>query len=72
MVGDEGAVVDSGSNAAMLHLASPRMRVKINRTTPTLRRDIEGVEQVFAVLPGQSLEIGKHHLHEVAFVVPMN
>ena len=64
--------LDSGSNAAMLHVASPQMRVKINRTTPTLRRDVEGVEQVFAVLPVQSLEIGKHHLREVTFVVPMN
>jgi hypothetical protein len=64
--------LDSGSNAAMLHVASPQMKVKINRTTPTLKRAVEGVEQVFAVLPVQNLEIGKHHLHEVAFVVPMN
>jgi hypothetical protein len=64
--------LDSGSNAAVLHIASPQGRVKINRTTPTLRRDIGGVEQVFAVLPGQNLEIGKHHFHEIAFVVPMN
>ena len=64
--------LDSGSNAAMLHVANPQIRVKINRATPTLMRDVEGVEQVFAVLPGQNLEIGKHHFHEVAFVVPMN
>jgi Aspartyl protease len=64
--------LDSGSNAAMLHVASPQMRAKIDRTTPTLKREVEGVEQVFALLPGQNLEIGKHHFHEVPFAVPMN
>lgn len=64
--------LDSGSNAAMLHVANSQTRMMISRNTPTLRRVVEGVEQVFAVLPGENLEIGKHHLHEVSFVVPMN
>jgi len=64
--------LDSGSNAAMLHVADPKMRVMINRATPTLKRVVEGVDQVFAVLPGQNLEIGKQQYHEVSFVVPVN
>lgn len=64
--------LDSGSNAAMLHIANPQMRMMLNSRTPTLRRLMEGTEQVFAVLPGQDLEVGKHRFHEISFVVPMN
>jgi hypothetical protein len=64
--------LDSGSNAAMLHVANPQMRMMLNSRTPTLRRLIEGTEQVFAVLPGQDLEVGRHRFHEISFVVPMN
>ena len=64
--------LDSGSNAAMLHAANPQMRTMLNSRTPTLRRVVEGIEQVFAVLPGQDLEVGKHRFHEISFAVPMN
>jgi len=64
--------LDSGSNAAMLHAANPQMKMMLNPATPTLRRAVEGIEQVFAVLPGQDLEVGKHRFHEISFAVPVN
>jgi hypothetical protein len=64
--------LDSGSNAAMLHLANREIRATINSRTPTLRRQVAGVEQVFAILPSQDLEVGKCHFHEISFVMPLN
>jgi hypothetical protein len=61
--------LDSGSNAAMLHNAGPQM---LNSRASTLSRPVGGVEQIFAVLRGQDLEVGKHQFHEISFVVPMN
>lgn len=64
--------LDSGSNAALLHVTKPQMKQMLGRTPPTLKRIVEGIEQVFAVLPGQDVEIGKQHFHGVPFVVPIN
>lgn len=64
--------LDSGSNAPMLHAANPKMRLMINNKTPTLRRVVEGAEQLFAVLPRQDVEVGQYRFHEISFVVPMN
>jgi hypothetical protein len=42
-----------------------------SRTT-ILRRVVEGIEQVFLVLPGQDVEVGAQRFYWVPFVVPMN
>lgn len=56
----------------MLHTTNPKMRLMINNKTPTLKRVVEGAEQVFAVLPRQDVEVGQYRFPQVSFVVPMN
>jgi hypothetical protein len=62
--------LDSGSNAAMLH--NPGQMAMLNNRVSTLSRPVGEVEQIFAVLRGQDLEVGKYRFHEISFVVPMN
>jgi hypothetical protein len=64
--------LDSGSNIASLHLANPQTRKMSDSRTTILRRVVEGIEQVFLVLPGQDVEVGAQRFYRVPFVVPMN
>ena len=62
--------LDSGTNVAMLHRANPRVTKLVSTRTPTLHHVVEGIEQVFAILPKSDLAIGNHRLHDLSFVVP--
>jgi Aspartyl protease len=64
--------LDSGSNAALLYAAQPRLlRASVNRA-PVLKRVVNGVEQAFAVLPAQDILVGACPVRQVSFVIPMN
>jgi hypothetical protein len=64
--------LDSGSNAALLYAAQPRLlRASVSRA-PVLKRVINGVEQAFAVLPAQDILVGACPVRQVSFVIPMN
>jgi Aspartyl protease len=64
--------LDSGSNAALLYAAQPRLlRASVGRT-PVLKRVVNGVEQAFAVLPAQDILVGARLVRQVSFVIPMN
>ncbi|MFC5862821.1 retropepsin-like aspartic protease [Acidicapsa dinghuensis] len=64
--------LDSGSNAAVLYAVEPRLlRVPVNRA-PVLKRVVNGVEQIFAVLPAQDILVGACPVRQVSFVTPMN
>ena len=62
--------LDSGTNVAMLHRANPQVSRLVSAHTPTLHHVVEGIEQVFAILPRSDLAIGNHRLHDLSFVVP--
>ena len=64
--------LDSGSNAALLYAAQPRLlRASVSRT-PVLKRVVNGVEQAFAVLPAQDILVGACPVRQVSFVIPIN
>lgn len=64
--------LDSGSNVALLFAASPRLlRAAVTRL-PLLGRDINGVQQAFAVLPAQDIFVGACPVRQMSFVTPMN
>jgi hypothetical protein len=64
--------LDSGSNAALLYAAQPRLlRASVSRT-PVLKRVVNGVEQAFAVLPDQDILVGACPVRQMSFVVPIN
>lgn len=64
--------LDSGSNAALLYAAQPRLlRASVSRT-PVLKRVVNGVEQAFAVLPDQDILVGACSVRQMSFVVPIN
>jgi hypothetical protein len=65
-------LLDSGSNAALLYAAQPRLlRDSVSRAT-VLKRAVNGVEQEFAVLPAQDILVGAFPLRQVSFVIPLN
>ena len=64
--------LDSGSNAPVLYAADPLVRRKSKGNASILKRITNGVEQSFAVLPPQDIQIGTHAVRKVSFVVPMN
>ena len=64
--------LDSGSNAALLYAAQPRLlRDSVSRA-PVLKRVVNGVEQAFAVLPAQDILVGACPVRQMSFAVPMN
>ncbi len=64
--------LDSGSNAALLDVAQPRLlRASVSRA-PVLKRVVNGVEQAFAVLPAQDILVGACPVRQMSFVIPMN
>ena len=64
--------LDSGSNAALLYAAQPRLlRASVSRA-PVLKRVVNGVEQAFAVLPAQDILVGACPVRQVSFVIPIN
>ncbi len=64
--------LDSGSNAALLYAARPRLlRASLGRA-PVLKRVVNGVEQAFAVLPAQDILVGACPVRQISFVIPMN
>jgi Aspartyl protease len=64
--------LDSGSNTALLHAAQPRVvRTSVSRA-PVLKRLVNGVEQVFAVLPAQDILVGASQVRQLSFVTPLN
>jgi hypothetical protein len=64
--------LDSGSNAPALYAADPRLSRAITNRGPLLTRVVDGVEQAFAVLSPQNIQIGTHTLMQVPFVMPTN
>ena len=64
--------LDSGSNAPVLYAADPRQRRAITSHASTLTRVVDGVEQAFAVLAPQDIQLGTHTLRQVPFVMPTN
>lgn len=64
--------LDSGSNAPMLYANNVPLHVVAANPSRVLKRTVSGVEQQFAILPPQDVEIGKNALRQVAFTVPMN
>jgi len=63
--------LDSGSNSPLLYAADALVRSKSNGKASVLKRVANGVEQSFAVLPPQDIQIGTHAIRQVSFVVPM-
>ena len=64
--------LDSGSNAALLYAAQPRLlRASVSRA-PMLKRVVNGMVQSFAVLPAQDILVGACPVRQVSFVIPMN
>ena len=64
--------LDSGSNVPMLYANNALLSLVAAKHSGVLKRTVSGVEQQFAVLPPQDVEIGKSPLRQVAFTVPMN
>lgn len=64
-------LLDSGSNVPLLYDAGPVVR-QIAGTAPLHNRSADGVDQAFAVLPAQDIEIGRHAFHQIAFVTPIS
>jgi hypothetical protein len=64
--------LDSGSNAPVLYTADPSIRKVSTSGAPLLKRIVNAVEQVFAVLPAQDLQVGPQSIRQVSFVLPMN
>lgn len=64
--------LDSGSNAALLYAAQPRLlRASVSRA-PVLKRVVNGMEQAFAVLPALDILVGACPVRRVAFAIPIN
>ena len=64
--------LDSGSNAALLYAAQPRLlRANVSRAA-VLKRVVNGVEQGFAVRPAQDIVVGACPVRQMSFVIPMN
>jgi hypothetical protein len=64
--------LDSGSNAALLYAAQPRLLKASVSRAPVLKRVVNGVEQAFAVLSAQDILVGACPVRQVSFVTPMN
>jgi hypothetical protein len=64
--------LDSGSNVPLLYAADQGLRKSSANSSPLLKRVVNGVEQVFALLPPQNIEIGKGSVRQVSFVMPLN
>jgi Aspartyl protease len=63
--------LDSGSNAAVLYAAPRFLRASVSRAQ-MLQREVNGVEQAFAVLPAQDFLVGGCPVRQVSFVIPVN
>jgi gag-polyprotein putative aspartyl protease len=64
--------LDSGSNAPLLYAVDALVRRRSKGKASILKRVANGVEQSFAVLPPQDIQIGTHSVKQVSFVMPMN
>ena len=64
--------LDSGSNAAILYAAQPRLLRASVSPAPVLKRVVNGVEQAFAVLPAQDILVGACPVRQMSFVIPIN
>ena len=64
--------LDSGSNAPLLYAADPHIRQVSAGGVLPLKRIVDGVEQLFAVLPAQNVWVGSQSIRQISFVVPMN
>jgi Aspartyl protease len=64
--------LDSRSNAPVLYAADPRLRRAITSHASPLTRVVDGVEQAFAILTPQDIQLGTHTLKQVPFVTPTN
>lgn len=63
--------LDSGSNMPLLYASKPLPADGSITPAPQLKRVVNGVEQGFAVLPPQNLQIGKRSIKQVMFVQPL-
>ncbi len=64
--------LDSGSNVAVIYAPNPGDRNNSGARSSQLKRVVNGVEQAFAVLPPQDIQVGTHLVRHVSFVMPMN
>jgi len=64
--------LDSGSNAPVLYAADPRLHRAMANRASLLTRAVNGVEQAFAVLSPQDLQVGRRSLKQISFVTPAN
>ena len=64
--------LDSGSNAPLLYAADRRVREVSAGGALHLKRIVDGVEQVFAELPAQSVQVVPRSICQISFVIPMN
>jgi hypothetical protein len=63
--------LDSGSNAPLLYATNLRDAHAPIDTSPRLKRNVNGAEQSFAILPPQEIHIGKCLIRQVSFVLPL-
>jgi hypothetical protein len=63
--------LDSGSNAAVLYAAPRFLRASVSRAQ-MLQREVNGVEQTFAVLPAQDVRVGVFAVRQMSFLIPVN
>jgi hypothetical protein len=62
--------LDSGSNVPLLYTGGNRLSGNSSPGSVILRRNVNGTEQEFVVLPAQDVQVGRHVGHQISFVVP--
>jgi aspartyl protease len=63
--------LDSGSNAPVLYAARPHLLKDSLSRAPGFKRVVNGVQQVFAVLPAQNILVGASKVKHVSFAMLM-
>jgi hypothetical protein len=64
--------LDFGSTAPVLYRADPLKSKLATSRTRQLKRVVNGVEQAFAILPPQDVQVAAQFIHQVSFVMPVN
>jgi Aspartyl protease len=64
--------LDSGSSAPVLYAAGPRLSKASTNRVSSLTRVVNGLEQTFAIISPQDIQVGPHALRHVSFAMPMN
>jgi hypothetical protein len=64
--------LDSGSNVPLLYVPEEQGWSALQAGGPNLKRNVNGVEQTFAILAARDVEIGRQSVGSISFVHPLN